>query len=80
MTDNIGELFEKLAIANIKLFEVCDQKTRAASMTQEELQEMARKDVALCRERAALKTKINKLLGFDHTEIKSYGDGDIRGA
>jgi len=70
---NIGELIEKLAIANIKLYEVCDLKAKADTMTAEQLREMARKDVALCQERARLKNELNRLLGGTGDEVKSYG-------
>lgn len=74
---NPGELFEKLAIANIKLFNICDDKARAAEnpgdFDKSQLIEIMRKDIELCKERARLKNEINKLFGQDTEEVKSYG-------
>lgn len=76
---NLGELVEKLAIANIKLFQLCDKKADAAknpaNYTKQELVDLCANDIALCKERARLKNAINKVAGVDIAEeIKGYGD------
>lgn len=75
---NIGELVEKLAIANIKLFQVCDQKAdmarNPADFSKEEMASVMAKDIELCKERARLKNEINR--AFDSSiaiEVKDYG-------
>jgi len=77
MDENIGELIEKLAIANIKLFNLCDLKAAMAknpdSYTKQEMAEVFNKDVTLCNQRGALKNKINKFFGVQEAEVKSYG-------
>jgi hypothetical protein len=81
----IGQLIEELCVANIKLFMVCDKKADAAKSpekyTKKELQKIMAQDIALCKRRAQLKSRIDKvvsdalLLGeMDGIEeIKSYG-------
>jgi hypothetical protein len=73
MTVNIAELIDKLCICNNKLFEVCNLKANCDSMTKEELVKLCKKDIALCRERAALKNEINKAFGHTVEEVKNYG-------
>lgn len=74
----IGELIEKLAIANIKLFNVCDEKANAAAdpsaYSKEQLVDLMKKDIALCKERASLKSELDRLLGDGGVEVKMYGD------
>lgn len=76
--DNLGELVEKLSIANTKLFKVCDDKANIvknpAAYSKEDIVKTIAKDISLCEERARLKNAINKVAGINHTEIKSYGD------
>ncbi len=77
---SLGELVEKLTIANIKLYNLCDRKALAANnpgdFSKEELAAIMRKDIELCKERALLKNAINKVAGIPSTEeIKSYGEG-----
>lgn len=81
----IGELIEKLAIANIKLFEICDKKADIAKdpsqFSKAEMVEVMRKDIELCKQRAALKTAIDKKLNEAIItngasvieEVKNYG-------
>lgn len=75
----IGELIEKLAIANIKLYNTCDEKADMAAnpqnYTKEQMAEVMKRDIELCKQRGALKSQIDKvLLGSVATEeIKKYG-------
>lgn len=73
-----GEVVEKLCIANIKLFMLCDKKDaivkNPGNYPKGELVKVMKQDVALCKERAHLKNQINKLFGNDIQEIKNYGD------
>lgn len=74
---SLGELVEKLCIANIKLYNLCDLKAEMAknpsSYTKEELACVMEQDIMLCKERARLKNEINKIAGLDVEEIKNYG-------
>lgn len=74
---SMGELVEKLAIANLKLFEVCSQKDELASgiLSPEESVSLAKKDIELCRERAKLKSEINRAFYGRSAieEVKNYG-------
>ena len=77
--NNLGELVEKLCIANIKLYNICEKKTQAAEnpagFSKDELIEIMRQDISLCRDRAALKNAINKTAGMNVAEeIKRYGN------
>ncbi len=81
----IGELIEKLTIANIKLFGLCDKKANIAKnpgdYSKGEMAEVMRKDIELCKQRANLKNAIdNKISQAIMTgdvsvtnEVKSYG-------
>ena len=81
----IGELIEKLAIANIKLFKVCDDKakiaTNPADFSKTEIVEVIKKDIELCRQRARLKNAIDDALNRSIMEgelsvieeVKQYG-------
>ena len=74
---NLGEIIEKLCIANIKLYNICDKKAEAArnpgDFTKQELVEIMAQDIKLCRERANLKNAINKATGMDVSdEVKLY--------
>ena len=83
---SLGELVEKLCIANIKLFNVCDKKADAAknpsSYSKEEIVAIMKKDIELCKQRASLKNEIDKEIqkyvisgNFDFIEeIKDYGN------
>lgn len=76
--NNIGELIEKLCIANIKLYMLCDKKVDMAAdplkYSKEEIAALLSKDIALCKERASLKSEINKILGAGGEEVKMYGN------
>ena len=81
----IGELVEKLSIANIKLYEVCDKKADIArepgSFSKQEIVDVLRRDIELCKQRAMLKKAIdnavNQAIMDGRTsvidEVKSYG-------
>lgn len=81
----IGELIEKLCIANIKLFQVCNDKANMANnpgdFSKTEMVEIMRKDINLCKLRAQLKNAIDSAVsqsimnGEISTvqEIKQYG-------
>lgn len=75
---NLGDLIDRLSICNCKLFAICDKKADMAAdplkYTKEEMAAVMSKDIALCKERAALKSEINKLTGFGGEEVKSYGN------
>lgn len=74
---NLGEMVEKLCIANIKLYNLCDLKTdmskNPADYTKEQLVTLMEQDIQLCKERAKLKNIINKSVGIEGEEIKRYG-------
>ena len=76
---SLGELVEKLCISNIKLFGICDTKADMAKnpgdYSKEDMAAVMAKDIMLCKERAALKSEINKLFYGDQAieEIKNYG-------
>ena len=81
----IGELIEKLCIANIKLFMICDDKAKMAAQpgnySKTEMAEVMGKDIKLCRERARLKNAIDRTLSQSIMkgelsvieEVKQYG-------
>ncbi len=75
---NLGEAVEKLCIANIKLYNLCDLKASMASSpgdyTKEQLVRVMEQDIKLCEERARLKNAINKTVGIESEEIKRYGE------
>lgn len=75
---NFGETVEKLCIANIKLFNLCDMKTKMAKnpgdFTKEELVRVMEQDISLCKERARLKNELNRLVGLEAEEVKRYGE------
>lgn len=76
----IAEQIEKLATATIKLYFVCDKKADAAKnpdkYSQEELEEIARQDIELCKQRAQLKGSIDKYINahLGVLEVKKYGN------
>lgn len=74
---NIAEDIARLAIAECKLYHVCEKKALVASgklnLTKEELEDLMRQDIDLCRQRGELKNSINKALGQNIQEIKRYG-------
>lgn len=74
MQNNLGALIDALCICNNKLFEVCSKKANCDSMSESELRELCRKDIALCKERAMLKNEINKLFhgSAANEEVKNY--------
>jgi hypothetical protein len=81
----MGELVEKLSIANMKLFKVCDKKADIArnpgDFSKSEIVDVIRRDIELCKQRASLKNQIDKTLNqaiMDGKasvvdEVKSYG-------
>lgn len=81
----IAELIEKLCILNIKLFDVCNSKTKMANnpgdFSKIEMAEIMRKDISLCKQRAQLKNAIDKkirdsIISGDMVateEVKNYG-------
>lgn len=81
----IGELIEKLCIANIKLFKVCDDKAKIADnpadFSKTEIVEVMRKDINLCKQRAQLKNAIDRTVAHSIMkgelsvieEVKQYG-------
>ena len=75
----LGEMIEKLCIANIKLFNVCDEKADMAKnpgeYTKADMARVMSQDIELCKQRGKLKSAIDKLLmGSDAIEeIKNYG-------
>lgn len=75
---NLGELIEKLSIANTKLFKEKDWQQDVVfgkiEVTKEELIKSLEKDINLCQERARLKNEINKATNnLQINEIKNYG-------
>jgi len=81
----IGQLIEELCIANIKLFNVCDKKAEIVKapgdFTKSEIVENASRDVELCKQRAQLKTAIDRAISHAIIagevdvidEVKQYG-------
>ena len=81
----IGQLIEELCVANIKLYMVCEKKINAVknpgNYTKKDLLEIQEQDIALCRRRAQLKSKIDQAIaraiieGEADTieEVKRYG-------
>lgn len=81
----IGELIEKLIIANVKLYNICDEKSRMAdspeNYTKSDMARVMGADIELCKQRAALKRKIdaevNSAIIDGRTdvidEVKNYG-------
>ena len=78
---NLGELIEKLCIANIKLYNICDLQVamskNPADYTKEEIVQAMEKDIILCRERAQLKNTINTTMGFKGEEVKMYNPNNM---
>ncbi len=76
-SEGIGELIERLCIANMKLWAVCDKKANAANMSQEDLRVLVADDLNLCKSRAAIRAEINKRLGgiVSGESVKSYASG-----
>lgn len=73
---SMGELVEKLAIANLKLFEVCSEKDKLINNNSNiDTTLLAKKDIELCKERAQLKSEINRAFYGRSAieEIKNYG-------
>lgn len=74
-----GEMIEKLCIANIKLFKLCDKKSDMAKnpgdYTKAEMVRVMRQDIELCKQRGKLKSEIDRVLmgGDAIEEIKNYG-------
>ncbi len=75
-SEGIGELIERLMIANMKLWAVCDKKANAANMTQEDLRVLVADDLNLCKSRAAIRAEINRRLGqpVSSETVKHYGE------
>lgn len=83
---NIAQLIEELCISNIKLFDVCNKKAAIASnpagFSKEEAVETIGRDIELCKQRARIKTEINRVLNeavvlgkLDIVdEVKQYGN------
>ncbi len=79
-SEGIAELLERLVIANLKLFAVCEEKKRLVGLEQSgqpvdqhELLDNIKKDLDLCRSRAAIRAEINKRLGsFSGEVVKTY--------
>lgn len=76
-SSNTAEDIERLVTATIKLYNVCEKKAKVANgtldLSKEELEELMRQDIDLCRQRGALKNAINKALGQASQEVKRYG-------
>ncbi len=74
---NLGELIEKLSIANTKLFKEKDWQADVVAEkidpTKEQLINSIKKDIMLCKERARLKNEINQHTGNFIDEVKNYG-------
>ncbi len=76
-SEGIGELIERLCIANMKLWAVCDKKANAANMTQEDLRVLVADDLNLCKSRAAIRAEINRRLGTTSGEtVKHYAEAE----
>lgn len=75
MDVDIGLLIEQLAIANVKLFQLCNKKVDAAAgkLSAAAMQQLAADDLDLCKLRARLRGEINKALGSHGDSVKSYG-------
>lgn len=75
---NTAEDIERLVTSTIKLYNVCEKKAQVANgtlnLSKEELEELMRQDIELCKMRGALKNAINKALGQTSQEIKRYGE------
>lgn len=81
----IGELIEKLSIANTKLFTICDKKADMAKnpddYSKQEMADVMRKDIELCKQRASLKNAIDAAINqaiikggvSAVSEVKDYG-------
>jgi len=81
----IGELIEKLTIANIKLYMLCDKKADMAknpeAYTKKQMAEVMDADIQLCKQRGSLKKQIdiaiNSAIITGETsvidEVKDYG-------
>ena len=75
---SLGELIDKLAIANTKLFEVCRLKNEIAQFparfSKMETIKNAEADIELCKQRAKLKGDIDRILMGKYAikEIKNY--------
>ncbi len=77
-SEGIGELIERLMIANMKLWAVCDKKANAANMSQEDLRVLVADDLNLCKSRAAIRAEINRRLGSASGEtVKHYGAAPV---
>jgi hypothetical protein len=68
----VAELIEMLAVANCKLFRVCEDKEKADQLTEAELKELVKKDLELCRQRSRLRAEINRRLGSAGDSVKTY--------
>jgi hypothetical protein len=84
-SEGTAELIERLIVANVKLYMVCDEKARLAAdpgATKEALRANAAKDVALCKSRAAIRTDLNARLGGEASgeSVKQYGDRALQAA
>jgi len=79
MTGGLGEVIEKLVTSVNKLYSLCNDKVNAINnpdkWSKEKLLELLKNDVELCKQRAALKNQIDRMvLGANAAqEIKSYG-------
>lgn len=75
--EDIALLVEQLAIANIKLFSVCDEKARLVreqSPDKDAMQKVLKQDIELCEQRSALRRCINAALGvMGGDTVKRYG-------
>jgi len=75
----LGELIEKLCIANIKLYDACNKKANIVkdprSFSKEEIVRVLEIDIELCKTRGRLKSEIDRqMMGSDAVEeIKNYG-------
>ncbi len=74
---NTAEDIARLAIAECKLYHVCEKKALVAdgklNLSKEALEDLMRQDIDLCRQRGELKNAINKALGQQAQETKRYG-------
>jgi len=74
-----SELIEKLCIANIKLFQLCDKKAdmakSPADYSKADMAKVMRQDIELCKLRGQLKSQIDRLISPEVAieEIKNYG-------
>lgn len=59
---NIGQLIEELCVANIKLYNVCNQKANCDNLNEKQLKILCKKDIELCKKRAFLKNAIDKAI------------------